>query len=136
MQFAGMNYVAILIAAIVAFVIGAVFHSILGKAWMEAARTDPAAPKPALGSLLATSFCLELVLAFITAGIIGHLGAGQVTVFNGVYSGLLIWAGVIMTTLTINARHRGFGWDLVLIDGLHWLLVMIGIGATIGFFGV
>jgi hypothetical protein len=136
MQFAGMNYLAILVAAIVAFIIGAVYYGILSKPWMKAARLDPAGPKPAMAPLMITTFVLELVLAFVTAGVIGHLGAGQVTLFNGVISGLFIWAGIILTTMTINNRYQGFGWDLTLIDGLHWLLVMIGIGATIGLFGV
>lgn len=136
MQFAGMNYLAILVAAIVAFVIGAAYYSTLSKQWMKAARLDPSDPKPAMASLLITSFVMELILAFITAGVIGHLGFDQVTLTNGVISGVFIWFGFIFTTLAINQRYQGYGWDLTLIDGVHWLLVMIGIGATIGLFGV
>jgi len=136
MQFAGMNYLAILVAAIVAFVIGAVYYSTLSKQWMKAARIDPSSSKPAMVGLLINSFAMELILAFVTAGVIGHLGAGQVTPMNGVISGLFIWAGFIFTTMSINQRYQGFGWDLTLIDGLHWLLVMIGIGLTIGLFGI
>lgn len=136
MHFAGMNYLAILVAAIVAFVIGAVYYSTLSKQWMKAARIDPSGPKPAMTGLLINSFVMELILAFVTAGVIGHLGFDQVTPMNGVISGLFIWAGFIFTTLSINQRYQGFGWDLTLIDGLHWLLVMIGIGLTIGLFGV
>jgi hypothetical protein len=136
MQFMGMNYLAILVAAVVAFVIGAIYYSALSKPWMKAAKINPSGPKPAMAGLLITSFVMELVLAFVTAGIITHLGSGQVTLLNGVISGLVIWAGIIFTTMSINQRYQGFGWDLTLIDGLHWLLVMIGIGATIGLFGV
>ena len=136
MNFAGMNYLAILVAAIVAFAIGAVYYSTLSKQWMKAARIDPSSSKPAMIGLLINSFAMELILAFVTAGVIGHLGAGQVTPINGVISGLFIWAGFIFTTMSINQRYQGFGWDLTLIDGLHWLLVMIGIGLTIGLFGV
>lgn len=136
MQFAGMNYLAILVAAVVAFVIGAIYYGTLSRPWMKAARLDPAGPKSAMVPLMITTFVLELILAFVTAGVIGHLGTGQVTLMNGVISGLFIWAGIILTTMTINNRYQGFGWDLTLIDGLHWFLVMIGIGATIGLFGV
>ena len=136
MQFAGMNYLAILVAAIVAFIIGAIYYGALGKRWMKAARIDPSGPKPAMVGLLINSFIMELILAFVTAGVIGHLGFDQVTPLNGVISGVFIWAGFIFTTLSINQRYQGFGWDLTLIDGLHWLLVMIGIGATLGLFGV
>lgn len=136
MNFAGMNYLAILVAAIVAFAIGAAYYSTLSKQWMKAARIDPSSSKPAMIGLLINSFAMEVILAFVTAGVIGHLGAGQVTPMNGVISGLFIWAGFIFTTMSINQRYQGFGWDLTLIDGLHWLLVMIGIGLTIGLFGV
>lgn len=136
MNFAGMNYLAILVAAIVAFAIGAVYYSTLSKQWMKAARIDPSSSKPAMVGLLVNSFVMELILAFVTAGVIGHLGFDQVTPMNGVISGLFIWAGFIFTTLSINQRFQGYGWDLTLIDGLHWLLVMIGIGLTIGLFGV
>lgn len=136
MQFAGMNYLAILVAAVVAFAIGAIYYGSLSKPWMKAAKIDPDGPKPGMAPLMITTFILELGLAFVTAGIIGHLGSGQVTLMNGVISGLFIWAGIIFTTMAINNRYQGFGWDLTLIDGLHWLLVMIGIGATIGWFGV
>ena len=136
MNFAGMNYLAILVAAIVAFAIGAVYYSTLSKQWMKAARIDPSSSKPAMVGLLVNSFVMELILAFVSAGVIGHLGFDQVTPMNGVISGLFIWAGFIFTTMSINQRYQGFGWDLTLIDGLHWLLVMIGIGLTIGLFGV
>jgi hypothetical protein len=79
MNFAGMNYLAILVAAIVAFVIGAVYYGSLSKPWMKAARLDPDGPKPAIAPLMITTFILELGLAFVTAGMIGHLGDGQVT---------------------------------------------------------
>lgn len=136
MQFAGMNYLAILIAAIVAFVIGAIYYGTLSKPWMKAAKLDPDGPKPAMVPLMVTTFILELGLAFVTAWVIRHLGTGQVTLSSGMVSGLIIWAGIIFTTMTINNRYQGFGWDLTLIDGIHWLLVMIGIGAIIGLFGV
>lgn len=135
MQFAGMNYLAVLVAAIVAFVIGAIYYSALSKQWMKAAKIDPSGPKPAMAGLLINSFVMELILAFVAAGVIGHLGSGQVTLQNGVISGLFIWGGFIFTTMSINQRYQGYGWDLTLIDGVHWLLVMVAIGATIGLFG-
>jgi len=136
MQFAGTSYLAIFVAAIVAFVIGALYYGILRKPWMKAAKIDPDGVKGPSPSLLITIFVVELVMAFVTAGVIGHLGHGQVTLYNGVITALFIWAGFILTTITINHRSQGIGWDLTIIDSLHWLLVMLGIGATIGLIGV
>ena len=67
MAFAGMNYLAVLIAAIAAFVIGAGYYGILGKPWMKAARIDPASAQMS-PVLFAISFASELV-----SGVITHL---------------------------------------------------------------
>ncbi|HSO46981.1 MAG TPA: DUF1761 domain-containing protein, partial [Rhizobiaceae bacterium] len=39
------------------------------------------------------------------------------------------------TTLVVNHRYGGFGWDLTLIDAGHWLAVLLVMGAVIGAFG-
>src|SRR5262245_19960745 len=115
MSFAGMNYLAVILAAVAAFAFGAFYYGTLGKQWMKAARIDPATAKMSTG-LFVTSFVCELIMAWVLAGVIGHLGAGQVTFWNGVISGLFIWVGFIATTIAVNQRYQGFGWDLSLID--------------------
>jgi Protein of unknown function (DUF1761) len=135
MSFAGMNYLAIIVAAVAAFAFGALYYGALGSPWMKAARIDPATAKMSAG-LFVTSFICELIMAWVLAGVIGHLGAGQVTFSNGVISGLFIWVGFIATTIAVNQRYQGFGWDLTLIDAGHWLGVAVLMGAVIGCFGV
>ena len=49
---------------------------------------------------------------------------------------LFVWLGFMATTLAVNQRYEGFGWDLTIIDGLHWLGVALIMGAVIGGFGV
>ncbi|MFC6491046.1 DUF1761 domain-containing protein [Nitratireductor sp. GCM10026969] len=135
MDFAGMNYLAILAAAVVAFAFGAAYYGILGKPWMKAALIDPdkmqMSPMPFI-----TSFIGELIMAWVLAGVIGHLGAGQVTLWNGIVSGAFIWLGFMATTIAVNHRYQGFGWDLTVIDAGHWLGVALLMGAVIGWFGV
>ncbi|WVT72974.1 DUF1761 domain-containing protein [Sinorhizobium chiapasense] len=135
MAFAGMNYLAVLIAAIAAFVIGAGYYGILGKPWMKAARIDPASAQMS-PVLFAISFASELVMATMVAGVVGHLGPGEVTLVNGIASAFFLWLGFVATTLVVNHRYQGFGWDLSLIDGVHWLLVLLAMGAIIGAMGV
>ena len=45
MDFAGINYLAVVVAAVAAFVFGAVYYGSLGKPWMKAARIDPGEAK-------------------------------------------------------------------------------------------
>lgn len=135
MAFAGMNYLAVLISAVAAFAIGAIYYGVLGKPWMKAARIDPANATMS-PVLFAISFLSELVMATMVAGVVGHLGPGEVTLVNGVVSAFFLWLGFVATTLIVNHRYQGFGWDLSLIDGVHWLLVLIAMGAIIGAMGV
>jgi hypothetical protein len=135
MSFAGMNYLAVIVAAVAAFAFGALYYGALGSPWMRAARIDPATAKMSAG-LFVTSFICELIMAWVLAGVIGHLGTGQVTLWNGVVSGFFIWIGFIATTIAVNQRYQGFGWDLTVIDTGHWLGVALLMGAIIGWFGV
>ncbi|MEX0347506.1 MAG: DUF1761 domain-containing protein [Rhizobiaceae bacterium] len=135
MAFGGISYLAVLIAAIAAFVFGAVYYGALGKPWMKAARIDPAQANMS-PVLFITSFAAELVMAWVLAGVIGHLGTGEVTLWNGVVSGLFVWLGFMATTVAVNQRYQGFGWDLTLIDAGHWLGVAVIMGAVIGWWGV
>lgn len=135
MQFAGISYIAVLVAAIAAFVFGAVYYGVLGKPWMKAARIDPAGAKMS-PALFITSFVCELVMAWVLAGVVGHLGAGEVTLWNGIVSGAFVWLGFMATTVAVNQRYQGFGWDLTVIDAGHWLGVAVVMGAIIGWWGV
>jgi hypothetical protein len=137
MNFAGMNYLAIVVATIAAFAFGAAWYSALSKPWIRAARLDPSSKSaPPLAPLLVTSFICELVMAWVMAGVIGHLGAGQVTLWNGVVSGFFLWVGFLATSTAVNQRYEGYGWDLTAIDAGHWLGVAVIMGGVIGWFGV
>lgn len=137
MNFAGMNSLAIPLAALAAFLWGALYYGLLSKPWMRAARLDAEAVKARpVWPMLLVSFLAELVMAWVLAGLIGHLGEGQVTLRNGVISGLFVWVGFMATTLAVNHRYEGFGWDLTVIDAGHWLGVALLMGAVIGVMGV
>ena len=79
--------------------------------------------------------CL-LVMAYVLAGFIGHLGQGQVTISNGIISGAFVWAGFVVTAMAVNYSFQGRPLTLTLIDGGHFLVILIVMGAIIGWFGV
>jgi Protein of unknown function (DUF1761) len=135
MSFAGENYLAVVVAAVVGWLFGAAWYGLLGKPWMKAARLDPSTMKMSATPFI-VSFVAELIMAYVLAGVLGHLGPGQVTLLNGVISALFVWAGFIATTIAVNQRYQGFGWTLTLIDAGHWLGVALLMGAIIGWWGV
>jgi hypothetical protein len=141
MTFAGVNYLAVFIAALVAWLAGAGWYMALGKVWTSALGTTPEkmqAMKGEPGAFLPFiyAFVAELVMAWALAGLVGHLGPGQVTVKNGLISGAFCWLGFVMTTMLVNNSFGRRDRRLLLIDGGHWLVVLLLIGAVIGAFGV
>ena len=141
MTFAGVNYLAILIAAVVAWLAGAVWYMTLAKPWMAALGTTPEkmhALKEQPGAFLPFiySFVAEVVMAWVLAGILAHLGPSQVTLRNGVISAAFVFVGFVLTTMLVNNSFAHRDARLLLIDGGHWLVVLLLMGMVIGAIGV
>ncbi len=137
MAFAGINYLAIIIAAAAAFAWGAAYYMTLSKQWLDAvgrSKEEVQAKRSPLPFVI--SIVGLLVMAWVLAGSIGHLGAGQVTLKNGIISGLFIWLGFVVTTVFVNNAFGGRKYKLSVLDSIHWLGVLVIEGAIIGAFGV
>jgi hypothetical protein len=138
MAFAGMNYFAVVLAAVVAFVFGGAWYGVLGKTWLAALGKPEAAVKsgPPMAVRLAIAVVALLVMAYMFAGVLGHLGSGQVTLRNGLIAGFFLWLGFVMTTQVVNYVFQNQKWSLTVIDGGHWLGVLLIEGAILGAMGV
>lgn len=141
MTFAGINYLAVFIAAIAGFGFGAVYYMTLSRQWMNAVGWDAEQQAAHMKGELNPSkapfvigIIANLVMAWVLAGMIGHLGA--VTLQSGIISGALAWLGFVVTTLSVNYAFGGRRPMLTVIDGAHWLGVLLIMGAVIGAFGV
>ena len=131
MAFTGLNYLAVLAAAVAGFVFGGLWYTVLGKAWMAAlGMVERPAPKPGLFVL---TFSCQLFMAWMLAGLIGHVGAPGLR--TSMISAAFVWAGFVATTMLVNHRFQGQGWKLTLIDAGHWLGVLLVMGAVLGLFG-
>ena len=133
MVFAGMNYAAIVVAAIVGFLAGGLWYGALGKHWLAALGKSKDEMKPRPGPFITAAVAL-IVMAYVLAGTIGHLG--EVDLRTGIISGAIVWAGFIATTVAVNNAFQGARLALTLIDAGHWLVVLLAMGAVIGAFGV
>lgn len=137
MTFAGVNYVAVVIAALAGFGLGAVWYMVLGGVWMRAIGKTESELEQGKGPSKALPFIIAivalLVMATMLAGIMAHLGS--MTVRGGVIAGALVWLGFVITTMGVNHAFVGAKPMLTLIDGGHWLAVLLIQGAVIGAFG-
>jgi len=126
------NLLSVFIAAVAAFVFGALWYGVLGTAWMNAAGLTKADVRPDPKTFTIAFIC-QFVMAFVLAGVIFH--TGETSLKTGLVSAALIWLGFVATTLIVNHRFQGAPWSLTLIDGGHWLGVLLVQGAVIGLMG-
>ncbi len=137
MSFANLNYIAIIVAAVVAFGISGLWYMVLfSKQWMDAhgvteaeikARGGPS-PMPFIVGILA-----NLVIAFVLAALMRSLGVATIT--GGIGVAIAVWVGFVITVIVSNNTFSFRKPALSLIDGGNWLAVFIVMGAIIGAFG-
>src|SRR5271165_6492979 len=131
------NCLAVLLAAVAAWIAGAIWYSVLGKAWVAALGWTEAELKSRTGQVpvgtMIVSFVAELIMAALLAGLIAHFGA--VTVKTGLIVGALCWLAFVATTITVNNAYTGRKLALTVIDSGHWLAVLLIESAVIGAFG-
>jgi len=130
------NYVAILAAAVAAWLAGAVWYGILGKQWLaalgwtEADMMGPDGKRRMPFGPMILSFVAALVMAFMLNGIMAHVG--PFTVRSGIISAGLIWVGFVITSIAVNNAFQRRKVMLTMIDGGHWLLALVVQGAVLG----
>ena len=141
MAFAGISYIAVIAAAVVAWLVSAGWYMSLGRVYQAALGKTPEQCKAEMqkpGAFLpfVYAFIGNLVIAWMLAGVLGHLGPGAMTLKNGVITAAFIWFGFILTTMAVNFVFSGRDKRLLAIDLGNWLLVLVVMGAVIGWIGV
>ncbi len=138
MTVSGVNSFAVIVAALAGFGFGAIWYTVLGGVWLRALGRTKGDCKQQTGFAKALPFIIALVallvMATMLAGIMAHLGS--YTVRGGVIAGGLLWLGFVITTLGVNHAFAGATPMLTVIDGGHWLAVLLIQGAVIGAFGL
>lgn len=132
---AGVNYLAVLVAAIVNMLIGAIWysHSLFGKSWMELAGIRPEdTEKRASGAKRAYSwtFVASLLMAYALARILWYAQAQSVV--GGALIGLLAWLGFVATAVGTNYLFEGRPCRLYAINTGYTLVSLIVMGTILG----
>jgi uncharacterized membrane protein len=140
-QLQNLHALAIVVAAVAAWIFGAVYYGVLGRKWIEAqgktieqCKAENAGKSTAAKAMpFVLSFVGELLMASTLSGIMFHIGI--YTVRAGAFSGFMCWLGFVLTTVAVNNAYTFRKVTLTAIDSGHWLGVLVIIGAILGWFG-
>ncbi len=140
-QLQNLHWLPVIIAAIAAWIFGAAYYSVLCRAWvaaqgktMEQMKADNAGKSTAAKATpFILSFMAEILMAIAMSGILFHIGIYGLGA--GLFSGLMMWLGFVLTTIAVNNAYAFRGMALTAIDAGHWLGVLLIIGGVLGWIG-
>ena len=132
------NFLSVFVAAVVAFVLGFLFHGpILGKLWMRLANIKPTGKEKMsdMYGKMFWNFVVNLVTAFVMAMIFALVFTsplmGSVTWYKGAIMGAWFWLGFLVTSSSIEVIWMGRNYKLWLFEAGCSLVVMATMGAII-----
>ncbi len=111
-----LNWLAILVAAIAFFALGAVWYQpkVMGARWMKAAAVDPSDASPRAWifvGTLAAYFLMATALAALSHGI------GASSLADGLVLGLFTGVVFVGAQAWVNAAYEGRSMSLVVVNG-------------------
>ena len=136
----GASMITILLATIAGWMFGAIWYMALSRPWMSAAGISKQqiegpdgkqSPAPFI-----ISFILEFVMAYMLAVLLLHTAKGPITLGTALAAAFFLWLGFLATTHTITHRYTMRPWSLTLIDGGHWLGVLLIQAAVMALIGL
>ncbi len=133
MEPSGINYLAVIVAAVAYMVLGAIWYSpiLFGAAWMRGIGKS----KEQLASDASPlNYFWGLVTSFIAAYGIARLmiWSGRHTIADGIVLGLFVGVCFVLTSMTVNDIFEGRPKGLTLINVLYHICGFIVVGIIVG----
>lgn len=130
LDFAGLDWWAIVVATAAAFALGALWYGpLFGKAWVAALgkSEDEIQPTP-------TPFVVSAVAALITCVVVAALmhGLDLTGIGPGLLFGLITGVGYIATSMASDSAFCGWGWKLWAIQAGYRVTYSALMGTIIG----
>jgi len=129
---ANINWAAVIVSSISAFVIGGLWYSSLmfGKAWMKASgMTDEKAKSANMVKTYSASFLFTLIAA---TNLAFFLADPSVTAGTGALYGFLTGFGWVCTGIGVIALFEQRGWTYIFINGFYWVVSLTVMGLILG----
>lgn len=112
---ASINYLAVLVAAVISMVLGYIWYhqKVFGTAWMKMVGLTEESAKKGAGPAMFGMFVVALISAFVLAHFVDYTNA--TTFAKGLVTGLWLWFGFSGAVLFSNFafERRPFKWFLI-----------------------
>jgi hypothetical protein len=135
MDLTAINYLAVAVAAVISFGLGALWYSpvMFGKAWQkELGFSDEYLQSGNMGKIFGSSVILMLIMALGLAVLLNARWGDSVTLMSGIKHGLFVGVAFVGASMGINMLYQRKSLKLWLIDAGYQILFLLIMGAIIG----
>jgi uncharacterized protein DUF1761 len=126
----GVNYLAVIVAAIAAIVIGILYYGVARLGDQLARINGTTAPSGAPSPM---SFGVAIVVALLNAWVLAllSLNLGGSSLADGLLLGVLVWVGFQGTLKAAQVVFEQRSWNGWLLTGVHDVLIQLVMGAIV-----
>jgi len=126
-----LNFVAIVVCAVVLWLLGAVWYSpvLFAKPWMAMVNVPTVGKNKAMMKGMISSFLLDILLALVLAHVVRWSGA--VSFGHGAFVGFLMWLGFFAAPALPQGFYEGRPVKLFLINTGYMLVGLIILGGIL-----
>jgi accessory gene regulator protein AgrB len=130
-----MNYTAIMVSAIVGYVLGMLWYSpaLFGKQWMKLVglteKDMEKAKKKGMAKQMIIALVAVIVMSYVLSLFVQFSGA--VSFAGGIITGFWIWLGFLATTMLNPQLWQGKPWALYVLNTGHYLVALALMGGIL-----
>lgn len=135
MDFSSINFLAVLVAGVASFALGALWYSpvLFGKAWQkELGYTDEYLQSGNMGVTFGTSFVLMLIMSLGMAMLLPKIAGDTLNLRSGLSNGILIGLLFVGTSMGVNYLYQRKSFKLWAIDAIYQILFLGIMGMILG----
>jgi hypothetical protein len=132
MESVSINWLALIVVAIVKFAIGAAWYApqVFGRQWQAELGMTQEQVRANMAPALVAEIVTDLVLAFFLIYAVQYAGAQ--TLLQGAFVGFLVWLGFIATVTIAQMYYEKRSWRLWSINNGYLVVSLIVMGAILG----
>jgi hypothetical protein len=129
------NWLAVIVAAIVGFVVGWLWWGpLFGKKWMALSGVKPTKDmKKGMGSKMIIALLANLIMAYVLAALL--FSSGTSGIMAAATLGFWVWLGFVATVMVGGVLWENKPWGLFWLNSIGWLVSIVIIAGVLAVWG-